>query len=195
MAAAATTTRAANEPVGMAEFCSLRFIPFISKESQPRVCRRLCLAPHHSSRREIDVFPPSSRPTPIRAPLLPLSQIQARCQRENKQKTDEEKQKGVDGFSANAMKGLFTSEEEEPASCQAAGGGRRWWWWWAGGPPGTSLAAEEATKQVDGVIYLFLFFLFLTEWSSRWTHDSDCRRNTKHQQSPGQGRRMVPGSH
>lgn len=31
------------------------------------------------------------------------------------------------------------------------------------GPLGTSLAAEKAPKQVDGVIYSFLLFLFLTE--------------------------------
>lgn len=130
----------------MAEFCSPLFISFIPEESQPRVRRRLCLAPHHSSRREIDVSPPPH------APLLPPSQIQARCQRENKQKTEEEKQKGVDGFSANAIKRLFTSEGEEPAGCQAAGGGRS-------GRGGGALAP----KQVDGVIYLFLF---LTEQSN-----------------------------
>lgn len=56
---------------------------------------------------------------------------------------------------------LFTSEGEEPAGCQAAGGGG-----WGRGPPGTSLAAEEPPKQVDGVIYLFLLFLFLTELSN-----------------------------
>lgn len=95
---------------------------------------------------------PSPSPSHPHAPLLPPSQIQARCQRENKQKTEEEKQKGVDGFSANAIKRLFTSEGEEPAGCQAAGGGRL-----EGG------GGALAPKQVDGVIYLFLF---LTEQSN-----------------------------
>lgn len=34
------------------------------------------------------------------------------------------------------------------------------------GPQGASLAAEEAPKQVDGVIYLFLLFLFFEELSN-----------------------------
>lgn len=66
--------------------------------------------------------PPPSHP---HAPLLPPSQIQARCQRENKQNTEEEKQKAVDGFTASLIKRLFTSEEEEAVGCQAAVG-RRW---------------------------------------------------------------------
>lgn len=120
------TTQATNEPFGMAEFCSPLFISFISEESQPspppslfgsssfRQTGNRCLLPAHLP------YPPSH---PY-APLLPSSQIQARCQRENKQNSEEEKQKGVDGFTESLIKRLFTSEGEESAGCQAAGSRR-----------------------------------------------------------------------
>lgn len=86
--------------------------------------------------------PPHPRP-PSRphAPLPSPSQIQARCQRENKQNSEEEKQRGVDGFTASLIKGLFTSEGEEPAGCQAAGGRG-----WVRGPLGDVIGCQRGTK-------------------------------------------------
>lgn len=84
---------------------------------------------------------PPIHPPAHMLPLLPPSQIQARCQRENKQNSEEEKQRGVDGFTASLIKGLFTSEGEEPAGCQAAGGRG-----WVRGPPGDAIGCRRGSK-------------------------------------------------
>lgn len=127
--------------------------------------------------------PPPLPPSHPHAPLLPPSQIQARCQRENKQKTEEEKQKGVDGFSANAIKRLFTSEGEEPAGCQAAGGGRL-----GGGCDIGFRRGNKTSRWCDLFIPVVSFPHGTEQQHSGWKHDSVSQRNTKHQQSPGPGR-------
>lgn len=185
------TTRAANEPFGMAEFCSPLFISFISEESQPRVRRRLCLAPHHSSRREIDVSPPPP-PSPIHppTPMLP-SFLRPRSRpdvsvRTNKRPRRRNKKASM-AFLQTRLRGFSRQRGRSLLVARLLG---------EGGRGGTSLAAEEATKQVDGVIYLFLSFLFLTEQSNNTAAGSatatvrGIQSTSKVLVGP-----MIPGSH